>query len=259
MSKGKKRKLKNSVRVLIIQNLDYVEALARKTKRNNSGIELDDLIQAGRVGLIEAAIRYDCKKVQDTGASFKTYAYSWINKYMIEEIKKLNYLIHIPDKKLREVSKINTINNDLFQILERVPTYEEISIEYEKRYGEKIDRKKLLNDIALSRETIYSLDATINSETGLTFADILEDPDSIEDTLEDLLPNEVQEVLRALTPREVKILEVRFGIGAARAHTIDEIASELQLSRQRIVQIEAKALRKLRHPSRSRRLKDFLK
>lgn len=137
--------LNKDVEELILLHMDYVEALAKKISRTNPRVDVNDLIQSGNVGLIEAAKRFDKKKAKTSGASFKTYAHNWIMKYFLEEIKKSNFLIHIPDKKMREVSKINSINNDLFQLLGREPTYDEIVNEYWKRYGGKCTRKNLIN------------------------------------------------------------------------------------------------------------------
>jgi RNA polymerase primary sigma factor len=237
--------------------MDFVKALARKIKCKFPSADIDDLIQAGNVGLIEAARRFNIKMAQEQGIKFTTYAYPWINKYLMQECENVIYTLHVPDKVRRKVSYINNLKS-IYSLFGREPTFNELvkHLKEEMRITEK-EAKRQLRNVGLGEATVYSLDKTISEDSNVTFADVIEDPNRLEDTIEDLLPEEVGKVLATLTPGEQRVLEVRFGIGTGVAYTLEEVAKELSLTVRRIQQIEGKALRKLRHPTRSRRLRVY--
>ncbi|MDD4859237.1 MAG: sigma-70 family RNA polymerase sigma factor [Dehalococcoidales bacterium] len=242
---------------LIISHLKDVKIMAKEFKKHASIVELYDLIQAGSVGLVEAAKRFDKARAEKEGIKFLTYAYSWIKKYMTLEYIHTRYMLHVPDKELRKVSYANRRRNWLIQLLGREPSYDELVRELTAHLDSK-EAVKVTKIIAIN-DRVYSLDRKISEDTDITFADVIPDPDRIEDTLEDVLPETMNETLATLTPQENRVLEIRFGIGTGKAFTLEETAKEFGISKERIRQIEAKALRKLRHPSRSRKLRDFLK
>ena len=147
----------------------------------------------------------------------------------------------------------------IYSLFGREPTFNELVnyLEKEKRVTRQ-EAEKILRHVGIAETKVYSLDRKISEDSNVTFADIIEDPNRIEHTIGDLLPKEMEEVLNTLNPREQRVLEIRFGIGTGIAYTLEEAAKEFNVTPERIRQIEAKALRKLRHPSRSRRLKKYI-
>lgn len=240
---------------LILSNMNFVKALAWKFKAKFPSVDIDDLMQAGNVGLIEAARRFD----QERGVKFTTYAYPWIKKYIIQECEKVIYTLHVPDKVRRKTKSINNLKSIYALFLSREPTFDELVdyLEREMRIT-KQKAKKLMKNVGIAGAKVYSLDRKISEDSNITFADVIEDPHRIEHTIGDFLPKEMEEVLNTLNPGEQRVLEIRFGIGTGVAYTLEEAAKEFNMTPQRIRQIEAKALRKLRHPSRSRRLKKYI-
>lgn len=244
---------------LILSNMDFVKALASKFKAKFPSADIDDLIQAGNVGLIEAARRFDTRRAQEQGVKFTTYAYPWIQKYIIQECEKVIYTLHVPDKVRREIMNINNLKFKHSLFLGREPTFNELVKYLEVEGGvTKQEAEKLLRNVGMAGAKVYSLDRKISEDSDITFADVIEDPNRIEHTIEDLLPEEMEDVLSTLTPREQRVLQIRFGIGTGIAYTLEEVAKEFNVTSERIRQIEAIALRKLRHPSRSRRLKNYI-
>jgi len=244
---------------LILSNMDFVKALAGKFKEKFPSADIDDLIQAGNVGLIEAARRFDTRRSQEQGVKFTTYAYPWIQKYIIQECEKVIYTLHVPDKVRREIMNINNLKFKHSLFLGRKPTFNELVKYLEVEGGvTKQEAEKLLRNVGIAGAKVYSLDRKISEDSNITFADVIEDPNRVEHTIEDLLPEAMNEVLSTLTPIEQRVLEIRFGIGTGIAHTLEDAAKEFNVTSERIRQIEAKALRKLRHPSRSRKLKSYL-
>lgn len=244
---------------LILSNMNYVKALARKFKKEFPSADIDDLIQAGNVGLIKAARRFDIKRAEEEGVKFSTYAYPWIKKYIIQECEQVIYILHVPDKVKRKIVKINNIKSIHSLFMDRELTFDEMVkyLEMEMRIT-KQEAEKLMRNVERAKAQVYSLDRKISEDSDLTFADVIEDPNRIEHTIGDLLPKEMEEVLLSLTHREQRVLQVRFGIGTGIAYTLEEVAKEFNVTSERIAQIEAKALRKLRHPSRSRRLRKYI-
>jgi len=257
---GKRAKVESNSEVegLIISNLGFVDALAKKRVRDWSPVELDDLVQAGCVGLVEAARRYDSERGYEEGTKFTTYAYPWIHKYMVEEYLRARYMLHVPEKELRKVVIGNRIRARLEQELAREPTYGELLREMTDGEGNSEREMEKAKRIIAIGERVYSLDRRLSDDSNTTFADVIPDPDRIENTLDDLLPEKMAEVLETLTPKEKRVLEIRFGIGTGKAYTLEEVAREFKVSRETIRHVEAKVLRKLRHPSRSRLLKDLI-
>jgi RNA polymerase primary sigma factor len=244
---------------LILAHMGFAEAIARKYKVKFPSADIDDLIQAGNVGLIEAARRFDTRVAQERGAKFTTYAYPWIKKYIIQECENTIYKLHVPDKVRRKVAHLNDLKAIHSLFLDREPTFGElVNYMMKEMQVSKQEAEKYLRNVGAGGAEIYSLDRKINEDSNITFADVIEDPNRVEHTLADLLPKEMEKILSTLSPRETRLLEVRFGIGTGRAYTLEETAKEFNVSKERIRQIEAKALRKLRHPSRSMKLKDYL-
>jgi RNA polymerase primary sigma factor len=243
---------------LIMSHLGYVEGLAKQRIKYYFPVELDDLIQAGRLGLIEAARRFNPQKSKKKSIKFSTYAFNWINKYMVEEYLRARFPIHIPEKKLRKLNASNRIYHTLERELVREPKYDELVSRIKAKLCITVKEAEEVTRILALGERIYSLDQTIADDSDTTFADTLESPYRVEDTLDDLLPEELSGVLSTLTPFEKRILEVRFGIGTGQASSFEKIAQEYNVSKETIRRKEIKAFRKLRHPSRSRKLKEFI-
>ena len=169
------------------------------------------------------------------------------------------YKLHVPDKVRRKVMYVNKLKSIYSLFFDREPTFNELVSYLEKEMRvTKQEAEKFLRNVGMGEAEVYSLDRKISEDSNITFADVIEDPYRIEHTLADLLPKEMEEVLNTLSPRERRVLEIRFGIGTGRAYTLGEAAKEFNVTPMRIWQIEGKALRKLRHPSRSRRLKGYL-
>lgn len=244
---------------LILSNMNFVKALASKFKAKFPSADIDDLIQAGNVGLIEAARRFDTKRAQEQGVKFTTYAYPWIKKYILQECEKAIYTLHVPDRVIRKIMYMNNLKSIYSLFLGREPTFNELVNYLEKEMRvTKQEAEKLMRNVGVAEAKAYSLDRKISEDSNVTFADVIKDPDRIEHTIDDLLPKEMEEVLNTLTPREQRVLEIRFGIGTGIAYTLEEAAKEFNVTSERIRQIEARATRKLRHPSRSRRLKKYI-
>jgi RNA polymerase primary sigma factor len=244
---------------LILSNMNFVKALASKFKAKFPSADIDDLIQAGNVGLIEAARRFDAKRAQEQNVKFTTYAYPWIKKYITQECEKTIYTLHVPDKVRRKIMYMNNLKSIHSLFFGKEPTFNELVDYLEKEMRvTKQEAEKLLRDVGIAEAKAYSLDRKINEDSNVTFADVIEDPNRIEHTIDDLLPKEMEEILNTLTPREKRVIEIRFGIGTGTAYTLEEAAREFKLTSERIRQIEAKVLRKLRHPSRSRRLRKYI-
>jgi len=244
---------------LILSSMSFVKALASKFKAKFPSVDIDDLIQAGNVGLIKAARRFDAERAQKQGVKFTTYAYPWIKKYITQECEKVIYTLHVPDKVRRKIMYMNNLKSIYSLFLGREPTFNELVNYLEKEMRvTKQKAEKLLRNVGIAGAKAYSLDRKISEDSNVTFADVIEDPNRIEHTIEDLLPREMEEVLNTLTPGERRVLEIRFGIGTGIAYTLEEAAQQFNISSECIRQIEAKALRKLRHPSRSRRLKIYI-
>lgn len=239
---------KKAMQKLVSSNLRLVISIAKRYK--NTGLTFLDIIQEGNLGLMKAAERFD----YNLGFKFSTYATLWIRQSISRALVDQSKVIRIPTHIIQRISQYMKIQKKLSAELKREPSLEELVNELE------LSEEQVSNLILLTRETI-SLDAPIGDDSNSNIIDFVEDsnicnPEQI--ACNKLLLEKLNEVLDTLEKREKDILIYRYGLFGEKAETLDEVGKKMKLSRERVRQIEMKALRKLRFPNRSRKIIDFL-
>ncbi|MCB1174706.1 MAG: RNA polymerase sigma factor RpoD [Leptospiraceae bacterium] len=247
LNKGE-REIAQAKKELIKANLRLVVSIAKRYA--NRGMHFFDLIQEGNIGLIKAVDKFEYKK----GYKFSTYATWWIRQAITRAISDQARTIRVPVHMIEQINKVVRESRLFLQETGREPTNDEIA----ERLGWPVIKVKAVKNVA--REPI-SLEVPVGSEEDSELGDFIPDNDvvsPIDATAHRLLSEQIQQVLNTLPAREQKVLRMRFGLDDGYSHTLEEVGYVFQVTRERIRQIEAKALRRLRHPSRSRKLKDYI-